>query len=102
MRCCFCQIFLLSFCLAYGQQQTYKNELIFRTDNDAYLLEKKDGYYTNGMFLKLNAATEKNNHKIINSYELGQMIYTPQDVNFYRDGIGIDRPFCGYLYATYN
>lgn len=102
MRCFVCFIFILCFCLANGQRSTYKNELSFKTDNDAYLLEKKDGYYTNGLFLKLNTATEKNNHKIINSYELGQMIFTPQDVNFYRDGSGIDRPFCGYLYITYN
>lgn len=102
MRCCFCLIYLLFFCFANGQRQTYKNELIFRTDNDAYLFEKKDGYYTNGMFLKLNVATEKLDHKIINSYELGQMIFTPENVNFYRDGSGIDRPFCGYLYASYN
>ncbi len=102
MRFCYCLICLLSLCLANGQRKTYKNEFSFRTDNDAYLLEKKDGYYTNGMFLKLNVATEKNNHKIINSYELGQMIFTPENVNFYRDGSGIDRPFCGYLYATYN
>ena len=99
MRYCFCLIFIFIFCFAFGQKLAYKNELRFTTDNDAYLLQKKDGYYTNGLFLKLSSAKEKHGNKIINSYELGQMIFTPQDVFFYREG-GIDRPFCGYLYFT--
>ena len=91
----------LFFCLANGQQKTYNHQLSFTTDNDAYLLQKKDGYYTNGLFLKLSVASKKKEHKIVTSYELGQMIFTPGSVFFYIDG-GIDRPFCGYLYASYN
>ena len=101
MRYYFTILFICITCFAFGQKLTCKNELRFTTDNDAYLLQKKDGYYTNGLFLKLSSATEKRGKKIINSYELGQMIFTPENVFFYRQG-GIDRPFCGYLYFTYN
>ncbi len=88
-------------CTCFGQKTSFSNQVSFKTDNDAYLLQKKDGYYTNGLFVTLNTVSEKNNYKIINSYELGQMIFTPKSVNFARDG-GIDRPFCGYLYLSYN
>ncbi|MBC7651164.1 MAG: lipid A deacylase LpxR family protein [Deinococcales bacterium] len=101
MRCFFSMLLLVITCACYGQKTTYSKQLSFKTDNDAYLLQKKDGYYTNGLFVTLSTASEKNNHKIITSYELGQMIFTPRNVNFLRDG-GIDRPFCGYLYLLYN
>ncbi len=101
MRCHCVLLLLVITCACFGQKATYSKQLSFKTDNDAYLLQKKDGYYSNGLFVTLNTASEKNNHKIITSYELGQMIFTPRNVNFFRDG-GIDRPFCGYLYLSYN
>lgn len=101
MRCFVWMLLLVITCPCFGQKTTYSKQLSFKTDNDAYLLQKKDGYYSNGLFITLNTASEKNNRKIITSYELGQMIFTPRNVNFFRDG-GIDRPFCGYLFLSYN
>ena len=101
MRCFVWMLLSVITCTCFGQKTSFSNQLSFKTDNDAYLLQKKDGYYTNGLFVTLNTVSEKNNRKIINSYELGQMIFTPESVNFARDG-GIDRPFCGYLYLSYN
>ena len=101
MRCFVWMLLSVITCTCLGQKPTYSKQLSFKTDNDAYLLQKKDGYYTNGLFVTLNTVSEKNNRKIINSYELGQMIFTPKSLNFVRDG-GIDRPFCGYLYLSYN
>ena len=101
MRCFVWMLLLIITCTCFGQKTNYSKQLIFKTDNDAYLLQKKDGYYTNGLFVTLHTASEKNSRKIISSYELGQMIFTPKSLNFIRDG-GIDRPFCGYLYLSYN
>lgn len=100
MRCLVWMLLLVINCACFGQKN-YSKQLCFKTENDAYLLQKRDGYYTNGLFVTLHTASEKNNHKIIASYELGQQIFTPKSVNFLRD-IGIDRPFCGYLYVSYN
>ncbi len=78
----------------------YSKEISFTTDNDAYLFNKNDAYYTNGFFFELRTAKEKNEKKIIQAYEVGQMIYTPLD----RKTTGptdIDRPYCGYLFFQY-
>ena len=74
-------------------------EISFKTDNDAFLFQKKDAYYTNGFFFKLTGAIQKKEKKIIRSLELGQMIYTPisRSVNVLSD---IDRPYCGYLFIA--
>ncbi len=84
-------------------QPAYKHQLSITSENDSYLLAIKDGYYTNGIFINYAFTKEKNNKKIVSSFELGQMIFTPSNVNFYKEtGGGIDRPFCGYLFLTYN
>ncbi|RZK73710.1 MAG: lipid A deacylase LpxR family protein, partial [Pedobacter sp.] len=31
--------------------QTYKNEFGFKSDNDSYLAQGSDRYYTNGLFI---------------------------------------------------
>lgn len=90
-------------CLALSQKLTgdhYRKEITFTNDNDAYLFNKYDAFYTNGLFLKFSVAGEKRGHKVIRSYELGQMIYTPliRKIYFPDD---IDRPFCGYLFTKY-
>jgi len=64
------------------------------------LLSYKDGYYTNGIFLRLNKASEHNGQKRLYHYELGQIIFTPGDRRWVNRGI-IDRPFCSYLYAQF-
>jgi len=79
----------------------FSRELAFTTENDAYLLQKQDAYYTNGVFIRLSKAGDKNGRKITQSYEFGQMIYTP----LIRKTIvpaDIDRPYCGYLFGKYS
>lgn len=89
--------------LAHAQQKTplaNTREFTFTTENDAYLLQKKDAYYTNGFAFTLRSASEKKGVRVIHTYELGQKIYTP----LLRKTTGpkdIDRPYCGYLYAQY-
>lgn len=86
---------------AYGQ--SYKNEFGFRSDNDSYLAQGSDSYYTNGLFIhyrrafdqsKLGLKTEKKIYEIT----AGQRMYNPisgQSPNPERH----DRPFAGYLYV---
>ena len=79
----------------------FSTELSFTTDNDAFLLQKHDAFYSNGFFLKLAKSGERSGNKIIRSYELGQMIYTPL-IRKTQSKADIDRPYCGYLFLKYN
>lgn len=89
--------------LVHAQQKTalvHTREFTFTTENDAYLFQKKDAYYTNGFAFTLRTAGEKKGVRVMHTYELGQKIYTP----LLRKTTGpqdIDRPYCGYLYAQY-
>ncbi|MES2774482.1 MAG: lipid A deacylase LpxR family protein [Bacteroidota bacterium] len=89
----------------------YQNEMSLVTENDNYTLQKRDGYYTNGFYLKLSRAVDLNKKKrlknktgikkIINGFQLGQAIYNPVSYNrpFPESQ---DRPFAGYLALTYS
>lgn len=86
---------------AYGQ--TYKNEFGFRSDNDSYLAQGSDRYYTNGLFIyfrhamdqeKLAPKLEKKTWEIT----AGQEMYNPIS-GYAPDPTKQDRPFAGYLYA---
>ncbi len=100
-----CLMFICAFYLvaANAQQnpkQYYTGELTFINDNDAFLLQKKDAYYTNGLFLRYTKAGEKRGHKVTRSFEIGQKIYTPL-IRKTASPADIDRPYCGYLYLGY-
>jgi len=65
-------LFLCSISSA-GLAQTYKNEFGFKSDNDSYLGQGSDRYYTNGLFInfrraldqqKLKAGLEKKTYEI--------------------------------------
>lgn len=83
--------------------QTYKNEFGFRSDNDSYLAQGSDRYYTNGLFIyfrhaldqeKLSSKLEKKTYEI----SAGQKMYNPIS-GYAPDPAKQDRPFAGYLYA---
>jgi len=98
------QVFCIMISAIRGQEQKphfFSKELSFANENDAYLFQKKDAYYTNGIFFKLNTASKKEGNKIIRSFEIGQMIYTPL-IRKTTGPADIDRPYCGYLYTKYN
>jgi lipid A 3-O-deacylase len=101
----FISVFALVTVCARSQDTVRKQplawELAVITENDAYLLRKHDAYYTNGIFLLVNWAREKNRSKIVQSAELGQMIYTPL-IRKTQSTTDIDRPYCGYLFARYS
>jgi lipid A 3-O-deacylase len=95
-------LFLL-FVSVTAQSQTYKNELGLRSDNDSYLGQGSDRYYTNGLFFnfrhaldqqKLAQGLEKKTYEI----SLGQKLFNPYSGDAPNPATQ-DRPFAGYLYA---
>ena len=92
----------LSVCTVYGQQHV---ELKIASANDNYCLNLHDGYYTNGLFIRVNylphlkVATDSAHQltRITAYYQAGQMMFTPESI---RNSIvdQIDRPFAGYLF----
>jgi lipid A 3-O-deacylase len=96
---------ILVSCQAFAQ--SHKNEFGFQSDNDSFLAQGSDRYYTNGIFvyfrhaLKVNDAdTAKLKNKVL-GFEVGQKIFNPQSGNIPSPGY-VDRPFAGYLYAGVN
>lgn len=96
--------FVLLLCLStLSFSQSYKNELGLQSDNDSYLGQGSDRYYTNGLFLnfrramdqqKLKDGLEKKTYEIT----LGQKMFNPYS-GYAPDPERQDRPFAGYLYA---
>ncbi len=104
------RIALLIFCFfaitGSGMAQTgntgpFSREITVTTENDAYLFQKKDAYYTNGFFVAFRSALERNGKKIVASFELGQMIFTPL-IRKIVSPAEIDRPYCGLLSFKYS
>lgn len=100
--------FLLCFaCWCTAFAQSHSNEIGIQTDNDSYLAQGSDRYYTDGNFiyfrhaLKVNGNTSLQN-KVL-GFEAGQKLFTPQSgsINFYGmdDPRYIDRPFAAYLFV---
>ncbi len=82
--------------------QTHAHEIGFQTDNDGYLAQGSDRYYTNGIFINYRQALSipadsRLANKVL-GFEIGQKMYNPQTGGI-PDPIYIDRPFAGYLYA---
>lgn len=96
--------FLMMGLLGSAQQKdlsVYKREFSFTTENDAYLLQLKDAYYTNGAFLKFAWMDRAPASKIIHAAEMGQLIFTPS-LRKSNTPETIDRPYAGYLYLKYS
>jgi lipid A 3-O-deacylase len=95
---------LLASCLFFKTYaQTYKNEFGFRSDNDSYLAQGSDRYYTNGLFIHFRRALNQQQLKEgleKKTFEItaGQEIYNPYSGSA-PDPARQDRPFAGYLYA---
>lgn len=96
--------FLICLCLSYhahAQEKKFlRKELSFSTDNDAFLLKKKDAYYTNGFYIQYRFTDTSTVRKKVHALEIGQMIFTPLSK---KETIAdIDRPYCGYLFTRYS
>jgi lipid A 3-O-deacylase len=98
------KLFLLAACLFTGIgvfAQNHKDEIGLQSDNDSFLAQGSDRYYTNGIFIyyrhALDASKSPSLANKVLGFEAGQKIYNAQT-----GGIPsveyIDRPFAGYLY----
>lgn len=101
MRILLLSIWLTLSCHANAQEKKFlRKELSFTTDNDAFLLKKKDAYYTNGFFVQYRFTDTTTIRKKVHALEIGQMIFTPLSK---KENIAdIDRPYCGYLFTRYS
>ena len=97
-------VFATTIMLAQAQDTPVPNplahEAALTTENDAYLFQKHDAYYTNGIFLRLSVAGFHHAKKTVSSYETGQQIYTPL-IRKTQSTTDIDRPYCGFLFGRY-
>ena len=102
--------FLVSlFCAVNVFAQTHSNEIGIQTDNDSYLGQGSDRYYTDGIYIYFRHALKVkggDSTKLLNKVlgiETGQKIYNPQSGSVFFRGADqpdlVDRPFAGYLYA---
>lgn len=85
--------------------QNHSSEVGAQSDNDSYLGQGSDKYYTDGLFLFYRHALDvKGSASLQNKvlgFELGQKIFNPLGGNVPAARF-IDRPFAGYLYAGAN
>jgi lipid A 3-O-deacylase len=103
----FC-LFLISVCLlASGQKDSvykgFTKQFSIITDNDRYLLQGKDRYYSNGIILhysKLHQSKRTNIIKQVDDLDLGQKMYMPYSRKIYQPS-EIDRAIAGYLYFKF-
>lgn len=83
--------------------QSHKNEIGFQSDNDSFLGQGSDRYYTNGIFvyyrhaLRVKADSTNLQNKVL-GFEAGQKIFNPQSGQVPGPQY-VDRPFAGYLYV---
>ncbi|MDR3693304.1 lipid A deacylase LpxR family protein [Mucilaginibacter sp.] len=100
-----CLFFL--FCSTGVFAQTHSTEIGAETDNDSYLLQGSDRYYTDGIFIYYRHALKVNeSSKLANKvlgFEFGQKIFNPQSGSIANaQGVDlpnlIDRPFAAYMY----
>jgi len=89
-------------------QKTYTNEIGAQTDNDSYLLQGSDRYYTDGYYMYFRHALSTGDSPSLQNkvlgFEFGQKIFNPQSGSIANyQGVDqpqlVDRPFAAYLYA---
>ncbi|WP_184542501.1 lipid A deacylase LpxR family protein [Mucilaginibacter sp. FT3.2] len=82
--------------------QTHSQEFGIQTDNDSYLAQGSDRYYTNGIFfyyrkaLKISDTGSKLQNKVL-GIELGQKMFNAQTGDVPGASF-VDRPFAAYSY----
>jgi lipid A 3-O-deacylase len=84
-------------------QPGFSKQLSVVTENDRYLMQGRDRYYTNGVFFNYTRVGHAANGEVakrVHHYEVGQKLFTPYSRKIY-DSSQIDRPVTGYLYGKY-
>src|ERR1700754_4900818 len=105
-----CKLFCLFVCLMCcfkAFSQSHGNEIGAQSDNDSYLGQGSDRYYTDGIFIYYRHALSVNGNTNLQNkvlgFETGQKIFNPQTGSISYNGTDnpgyIDRPFAAYLYV---
>ncbi|HWK56013.1 MAG TPA: lipid A deacylase LpxR family protein [Parapedobacter sp.] len=99
----FALLFSYSVCLAQHLSHT---EFNFRNDNDLYLFNKQDQYYTNGVFFSIRKTVDStslstNEANRIWGVTIGQKMYNAYTANI-RYIEEVDRPITAYLFLAAN
>jgi len=88
--------------IATKAQNSYNKEILLTNENDFYLLNGQDSYYTNGFFAQFSIAKQKKEQKIINQFSIAQTMFTTHNRRYVWSGLEpLDRPYCGYLSIKY-
>ncbi len=93
----------LSLSVSGLKAQGFKQQLGFRSDNDSYLANGQDRYYTNGLFINYRKTVNEDRlksdlQKKILELELGQKMYNAQS-GAIPSIIYVARPITVYLFA---
>jgi len=105
-KCTGTLLLLLVFFSSHAQingTKSFSKELSFVSDNDFYLFQGKDGYYTNGFMLnysKIHHSKRETFLKQVDEFSLGQKMYTAYSRKIHTVD-QIDRPVTGYLYLQF-
>lgn len=98
---------LIFFSRLSAQSDYYDQELSITTENDVYLLQNTDRYYSNGALIHYRFIPRKSSFlgiakqegvKRIVEVEFSQKFYTPKDLTL-TEVDDFDRPYAGWLYA---
>jgi len=98
------KLLLFAFSLFAGihtYAQTHTNEVGLQSDNDSFLAQGSDRYYTNGIYAyfrhALDASKNDNLANKVLGFEAGQKIFNPRS-GYIPAPQFVDRPFAGYLF----
>ena len=98
---------IILLCLTTSQlfAQSHAHEFGFQSDNDSFLAQGSDRYYTNGLFLFYRQGLNVNANSVLANkvlgIEVGQKMYNALSGSIH-DATSVDRPFAAYLYAGTN
>jgi lipid A 3-O-deacylase len=95
---------LLSVAVSGAFAQNRTQEIGFRSDNDSFLAQGSDRYYTNGLFIFYRSGMDFKNPELANKvlgFEIGQKMYNPISGSVANASF-VDRPFAAYLYIGAN
>jgi hypothetical protein len=108
IRCSFILLLIFFFASPLNAQNR-TTEIGIQSDNDSYLFQGSDRYYTDGIFIYFRKALKISNDtstKLANKvlgFEAGQKLFNPYTGNIKIEGYDrpqvIDRPFAAYLYV---
>jgi len=97
-------ILLVARLLCAGQPGMPQSEVIFLNDNDVYLFNKQDQYYTNGVFISVRKSVDSTRLARTEVNRLWDVTIGQQMYNAYTAHIQhideIDRPITAYLFAA--